>query len=281
MSKLKSIRRRMQTGRRLFQVMARSLVIVALATPCLCRAQDSEREETSVYDVLLHSHSLTDQRKALAEVVREPRNYVPLIQASLRDYPRTLRTDRVAASRAVYISALVRDASFPSLLVNILGNPDVLEECEYPCPVVFALTIQASFAGWGVPSSLDSQLTTVSDLKSSIQNVSHINLNVGSIEDIVQGAALDDHKKEIQGKTEDELLQLASPTTPSAETRLFAAYRLETLITNSRNRIELYLLTLNDVRDVSGEYRDAVYQAIYRAELAGAGSEATAKGMKK
>ena len=67
---------------------------------------------------------------------------------------------------------------------------------------------------------------------------------------------------------------MAGSTSGSIDTRLFAAYRLETLVTDSRNRIELYLLALNEVLDASGEYRDAIYQAIYRAELAKARSQA-------
>lgn len=162
----------------------------------------------------------------------------------------------------------MRDPSFPPILAKNLGNAKVLDECVYACPVVFALTVEASFAGWRVSPNLDSKLTTVQDLRSSVRNVSHLSLKVGSIEDVVQGPAVESHRKELQGKTEEELIQMAGPTTKSIDTRLFAAYMLETLVTDSRNRIELYLLALNEVRDASGEYRDAVYQAIYRAELA-------------
>jgi hypothetical protein len=133
---------------------------------------------------------------------------------------------------------------------------------------VFALTIQASFADWKLPSNLDSQLTTVYDLKSSIRAVSRLNLKVESIEDVVQGPRLEEHRKEIEGKTEEELIQMAGPTSTSVQTRLFALYRLETLVSKSKNRLNLYLLALNEVRDASGDYRSAVFKSIYRAELA-------------
>ena len=84
----------------------------------------------------------------------------------------------------------------------------------------------------------------------------------------MQGPALEKRRREIEGKTEEELIEMAGPTTRSIDTRLFAAYRLETLVTDDKNRIELYLLALNKVLDRSGEYRDAIYQAIYRAALA-------------
>jgi hypothetical protein len=163
---------------------------------------------------------------------------------------------------------LIRDPSFPPILVKSLGVTNVLDECEYACPVVFALTIQASFACWKLPTNLDSRLTTVSDLRSEIQNVSRITLKVGTIEDEVQGPGLEEYRKEIEGKTEEQLIQMAGPTTPSVETRMFAAFRLETLIRESTIRIGLYLLALNDFEDASGEYRSAIYKSIYRAELA-------------
>lgn len=251
-----------------------SFLFVTLTASTLAYAQQPTAIATDSYDVLLHSRSVGNQRTALEAVLQEPLKYVPRIRESLRDYPRLLRTDRVAASRAVYISALVRDPSFPPLLVKNLGNADVLDECTYACPIVFALTIHASFAGWKLPSNLDSQLTTVNDLRSSIRNVSHLTLKVESLEDVVQGPAVERHRKELEGKTEGQLIQMAGPASKSYDSRLFAAFRLETMVTDSRNRVELYLLALNEVRDASEEYRDAVYQAIYRAELAKARSQA-------
>jgi hypothetical protein len=250
-----------------------AVLVGVLMLPSWGHAQDLQPKQADAYDVLLHSRTLTDQHTALAAVMHDAQKYVPRIQRSLRDYPRLLRTDGVAANRAVYISALVRDPSFPPILVKNLGNASVLDECIYACPVVFALTVQASFAGWRPPSNLNSKLTTVHDLQSSIGNVSRLSLKVGSIDDVVQGPWVERRRKELVGKTEEELIQMAGPTSKSIDTRLLAAHRLETLVTDSTNRIKLYLLALNEVRDASGEYRDAVYQAIYRAELAKARPE--------
>jgi len=259
--------------RRSFQA---ALLSLALTLSFFGFAQQSDPKQADSYDILLHSRSIADQRAALAAVMLDSQKYVTRIQQSLRDYPTLLRTDRVAANRALYVSALVRDPSFPSLLVKHLDDANVLDECEYACPVVFALTIQASFARWKLPPNLDSRVTTVHDLQSDIRDVSRLTLKAGSIDDVVQGPALERHRKELEGKTEEQLIQLAGPNSRSIDTRLFAAYRLETLVTDSKNRIELYLLALNEVQDDSGEYRAAVYQAIYRAELAKARSESVA-----
>jgi hypothetical protein len=224
--------------------------------------------QTDSYNVLLHSQSLSEQRVALNQILKDPKQYVQRIQQSLRDYPGLLRTDPVAAKRAMYTSALVRDPSFPPILVKSLGLPDVLDDCIYACPVVFALTIQACFDGWSPPQDLDPELTTVHDLRAEIQRVPRISLKVGSIEDQVQGPILEKRRKEIEGKTEEQIIQMAGPTTPSVEARVIAAFRLETLVTSSKNRIDLYLLALNDFEDGAGEYKGAVYESIYRAELA-------------
>lgn len=168
----------------------------------------------------------------------------------------------------MYLSALVRDPSLPAILVKTLGAPDVLGDCIYDCPALFALAISSRFGGWKLPADLDSKLDTVQDLKREIARISRINLKVGSIDDVVQGPALEEHRKEIEGKTEEQLIQLAGPATSSEETRIFAADRLGTLVSESKNRFELYLLVMNDFEDASSEYRSAVYESIYRAELA-------------
>jgi hypothetical protein len=244
-----------------------SVILISLLSvaPAFADGPTTTRDS---YDTLLHSQSVVAQREALQAVLADPEKYVPRIQQSLRDYPQLLRTDPTAASRAVYVSAIVRDSSFPPILVRSLGVANVLDECLYACPVVFALTVDAYFSGWKLPTNLDSQLTTAHDLKAEIEHISHVNLKVGSLDDVVQGPALEAHRAEIEGKSEEYLIRLAGPTTPSLDTRLFAAFKLETSVSASKNRIKLYLLALNEFRDASGEYRSAVYESIYRAELA-------------
>ncbi len=238
-------------------------------TPTVLGQAQSVARQRDSYEALLHSQSWAVQRKALTVILSDPQKYVPRIQQSLQDYPRLLRTDRVAANRAVYISALVRDPSFPPILVRHLGASDVLEECVYACPIVFALSIQACFADWNPPPNLDSRLATVYDLRETIKRLPRISLRSRPIEGVVRGPALEEHRKEIEGKTEEQLIRMAGPMTSSMETRLFAAFRLETVVSRSKNRLDLYLLALNDLQqDASGEYRGAVYESIYRAELA-------------
>jgi hypothetical protein len=247
-------------------------VISLLSIPPLMNGTFGKRQSAPTvidsYNALLHSQSLEEQKAALDQILIDPKQYVRRIQQSLSDYPELLRTDPIAAKRAVYLSALVRDPSFPPILAKSIGRPDVLDDCIYSCPAVFALTIQACFGGWNPPHDLDKELTTVDDLLAEIHRVPLIKLRVGSIADVIQGPGTDKLREEFDHKSEEQLIQMAGPITPSKETRGNAAFRLETLVTSSKNRIDLYLLALNDFEDASGEYKGAVYQSIYRAELA-------------
>jgi hypothetical protein len=231
-------------------------------------ASKTEQIDAASYETLLKSKSLTEQRDALNAIQKNPEKYASEIQNSLRNYPRLLKTDPLAAKRAVYVSALVRDPSFADILAKHLGNPVVEDECLYDCPIIFALAIQAKFGNWKLPEKLDSELTTVEDLKATIKRLTHITLKVGSIEELVQGPWVESHKKEIEGKTEEQLIVLAGPGTASTDTRLLAIDRLSTLVARSRNRLDFYLLALNDFNDASSEYRSALYETIYRAEVA-------------
>lgn len=251
------------------EITRKAALVVSMSALVACAAaQSTITVSKDEYSVLLHSRSLADQRNALQVIMTDPQKYVPRIQQDLREYPRLLKTNRVAAERIVYLSSLLRDPSFPPILVKSLENERVVEDCIYACPAVFALTIHACFAGWKVPVSLDSRLTTVHDLGEGIAYMSRISLKVGSLEDKVSGPSVEEHRKEVEGKTEEQLIRLAGPMTRSPETRMFAAYQLETTVSKSKNRIDLYLLAMNALDDASGEYRDAIHQSIYRAELA-------------
>lgn len=230
----------------------------------------SRSTETDSYDVLLHSRSPAEQRAALTTILCNPKEYVPRIQQSLRDYPKTVRTDWTAANRAVHVAALVRDSSFAPILAEILGDSAVLDECIYACPVLFALTIQAVFAGWTPPPTLDTTLTSVSDLKSYIPSVSHTSLEIRPLDSLIQGPApaVERHRKSIEGKSEEELIKMAGPTSYD-EPGSLAAFALQGSVTTSKNRIALYLLLMNESKaDASHEYRSSIYEAIYRAETA-------------
>jgi hypothetical protein len=112
------------------------LLIVGSLVLAICGSSRAQARRLDNYDVLLHSTSVEEQRTALTAVLRNPQVYIPRIRQNLQNYSGLLRTDKAAANRAVYVGALVRDPSFAPILVRLLGDPNVLSECEYPCPVV-------------------------------------------------------------------------------------------------------------------------------------------------
>src|SRR4029079_13030119 len=86
-------------------------------------------------------------------------------------------------------------------------------------------------------------------LRWAMQWVPRLTLEKRPVEEVVQGALLQEHKKEIEGKTEEELIQMAGPATASIDTRLIAVYELEVSVSRSNNRLDIYLLAINDIRD--------------------------------
>jgi hypothetical protein len=99
--------------------------------------------------------------------------------------------------------------------------------------------------------------------------VPRISLQARAIEDVVQGPMLERHRKRIEGKSEEQLIQIAGPTMLSYEIRLLAANRLETTVSTSKNRISFYLLAMNDIPNSAAKlYRGSIYETIYRAEIA-------------
>jgi hypothetical protein len=237
-------------------------MVAFVSVPCL--AQQPIKSDS--YDLLLHSLSRAVQREALSAILRQPQDYLPRIRQSLREYPRSVRTDWRAANRAVHLAVLVRDSSFAPILVSMLADSAVVDECIYACPVVFALTIFSSFSGWTPAAALDSSLTTVTDLQAAIRYMSRVSLDVQPIDKVVQGPAVERHRKAIEGKTEEQLIEMAASRDSAG---WLAPFALESSVTTSKNRIELYLLLMNESRsDASNENRGSIYQAIYRAETA-------------
>ena len=245
------------------------LLIVALAASGAAAGGLAQGE---ALERLLHSGALDDQRKALNQILANPSSYTSRLQRLLREYPKLVRTEWQAANRAVYTAALLRDPSYPAILVSHLNHPEVLDQCIYDCSVVFALAVFACFGGWTVPLDLDTQLTTVKDLHGTIRGVQQLRLEPQSPDPWVRSSrTMEAQWERMQRYTEDQLIRVAGPDTPPTEweARFVAVVALAATVTTSRNRIELYLLAMNDNEyDASGEYRGAVIGAILRAEVA-------------
>jgi hypothetical protein len=247
----------------------RRLALMVIAALTSCSAAAAAQNPRNSYDVLLHSSSLSEQRAALATVLATPSEYVPRIRQTLQTYAKQLGKNRMAANRGVYVAALVRDPLFIPILVKLLSHPKVLSECLYSCAPVFALSVYANFGGWTIPASLNANLATVNDLRSSMQWVPRLTLETRPLEGAVRGPGVPAHRAAIEAKSEEQLIEMAGPATSSLDTREFAAFGLKTSVSRSTIRVDIYLLAMNDIQDdASREYLGAVHTAAYRAELA-------------
>jgi len=142
-----------------------------------------------------------------------------------------------------------------------------MEECEYACPVKFALTIYSAFAGWKPTSPVDT--VAMVPLRHAIRSASETRLDSQPLDSVVQGPAVESNRKNIEGKSEEQLIAMAEAPSPDGVPAWLAAAALETSVASSKNRTELYVLLLNEPEDdASREFRGAVYRAIYRAERA-------------
>lgn len=222
------------------------------------------------YDVLLHSTSLEAQRTAVASIVARPRAYKARIQRTLRNYARLLDTDRVAANRAVYLAALIRDRSFTPLLVDLLHQERVESECIYSCAPVFALSVYAHYGGWKVPKSITTDSDPGFDLRQAVKAGPPRSLEKRPLtERIPDEDWVRAHEGQLRDKSEAQIIAMAGPETQPHDTREFAALALGQWVTSSTNRLDLYLLAMNDIEeDASREYLYSVHAAIQRAEFA-------------
>src|SRR5262249_15439468 len=124
-----------------------------------------------------------------------------------------------------------------------------------------------AFGGWTAPSGLDRNLSTVHDLQAEITRASRVTLAAQPLE--VHGPQVDRDRTEVEGKSEEDLIQIAGPESSTASRRWLAAHALQVSVATSRSRLALYMLAMNEPRDdASREYRNAIYEAIYRSETA-------------
>jgi hypothetical protein len=244
------------------------LAVCGLATSAT-RATAEESASTRIYSIALHSRSLEEQRTALLAIQKSPEVFLPHLRRSLEDYLQLLTRDPLAADRAAYMVALIGDSAAADALAAHLAKAETVDACIYTCAPVFALTIQARFRNWRIPSNLDRSAWTARDLEAGVRGIDAIELVEAPIETVAVGPFIDSNRHLLTGKSVADLVRMAGPDTKSTDERLIAALRLETIVTSSAHRLDLYLLAMNNLeRDASQEYRFAVHEANFRAEKA-------------
>ena len=146
--------------------------------------------------------------------------------------------------------------------------PLLRPRCIYDCPIIFSLVIFGCFTPFQLPEDLNENVDAVKDLKGDIKWAKSISLKPEKASKYVQGPGIDSLLHEIETLPLAAVLKLAGPETKNVYKRVAAAYVLEYGTLNDTYLAELYWLAITHLKDTSGQYLNAIYQAIYRAETA-------------
>jgi hypothetical protein len=220
-----------------------------------------------ILDTLLDSSSLVERRAAFEEITSSTKEYVPLIRNRLESLANGhVQTNVKSLDRLLYLSAFIKDKSLLPPIESLWANNNFLPHyCEYSCPLVFALTINATEGLWKPPENINKVLMRQYDLYPEIRIASEISLEPTPQEQ----RAHDRYQEEAAKKSEKQLIEQAGPQTQDVMERLAAALQLEYSVSTSKYLKELYWLAIQEVKpDGANEFRLAIYMAIYRAEKA-------------
>jgi len=220
--------------------------------------------EQLVLDRFLSSKDIGKRKAAFDEILSGEVLYRDIVLEKLQ---LSLKKPAATPDSLIYLAAYLKDPRYIDLLAKLINNADYSSDrCIYNCPVVFAMTIYRCFAGGELPTGLDSKLTPVKDLERLVKRVQSISVEPESTSKIVQGPGIDKLVQDIERQPMSAVLRIAGPTSKNARERLAAAFVLQAKITDPKYLADLYWLAETGLDDASGEYRGAIYWAIYRVE---------------
>jgi hypothetical protein len=220
---------------------------------------------------LLGSVNLIEQRAAFEKIVSSPKQYVPLVRDRLVLFAKgRIKLPMRSIDRLFYLAAFLKDKTIVPPIEALWRNTDILPYyCLYSCPIVFALTIYATYDLWTPPDNIKKVLDRHHDLYPEIRIASDISLDPTPKEHRAQGPGIDSLLKEASMKSEEELIELAGPKTKDWEKRFAAVCQLSYTVATSKNLKDLYWLAIQEPEpDGACEFRSSLYTAIYRAERA-------------
>jgi hypothetical protein len=222
--------------------------------------------------ILLTSADIAERRVAYLDIIKNKEAYIDQVQGELNTYRQIKNPRSDIFNRLLYLAAVLKSEKLINPLERILEDTDYLQnQCLYDCPLslaiaVYAVALDSSFGKNGAADG-DTILSSESLLR-SIRN-SPLVRGRPQIEWASQ------QNQELQRKavslSEVELIKQAGPDTWDATLRLIAADVLANTVIDDTNLTDLYWLALEELYpDGAQEYRTFIYQAILRAEKAGA-----------
>jgi len=239
-------------------------IILLLVT---CKAYSQTTAELTLND-FLYSKDMESVHKSYLHIIKNQSNYKDLVYKNLIKYSR--KTNQVTIpDRLIYIASYIKDKKYIKPLTDLIKNKDYsYNSCVYSCPIVFSLAIYTCFTEYKLSSKFDPEITPVKDLKETIKYINKISLAKESPSKYCQGPGIDSLLKSTENLSFNEIIRQAGPQNHNYESRFAAGVVLEATTDDDKYLDDLYWLAITEVKDASCEFRNAIYQAIYRAETA-------------
>ena len=212
----------------------------------------------------LYSGSMKDRHNAFNIIVANQNKYKDAVLVELKRH--STKPYKIPDA-LIYLAALLKDQRYIQPLSKLINDTDYSEEhCIYSCPIVFSLAIFSSFTNHSLPL-LDNKITAVHDLRSEVKIVKSISTRPEKASKYMKGPAVDKLLSQLETLPLADVINIAGSNTKDGEKRMAAAVVLQSHVTDDKYLTELYWLAIENLpNDASGEYRNAIHWAIYRAE---------------
>ncbi len=210
----------------------------------------------------------TDERQQAFNIITSNRDkYRTAVLAELQS---STRNPNNTPDALLYLAALIKDQQYIRPLVKLINNDNYSAgHCIYSCPIVFSLAVFSSFTGYSV-SGLNDKLNAVHDYKSECEWIKSVSIEPEHASKYASGPGIDSLLEEFEALPIVEVMKLAGPENTDGHKRMAAAIVLQAHTTNDQYIKELYWLAINNLpSDASGEFRDSIHWAIYKAETYG------------
>ena len=220
--------------------------------------------EKATLSRLLYSKNAGERQQAFNIITSNIDKYRTAVLAELQSFA---RNPNKTPDALLYLAAFIKDQRYIRPLVKLINNDKYsADHCLYSCPIVFSLAVFSSFTGDSV-SGLNDKLNAVHDYKSECERVKSVSLEPEYANKYASGTGIDSLLEELEALPLAEVIKQAEPENTDGHRRMAAAIVLQAHIANDKYIKELYWLAINNLpSDASGEFRDSIHWAIYKAE---------------
>jgi len=212
----------------------------------------------------LYSKNADERHQAFNVITSDKDKYKKAVLTELQSYE---KKPNKTPDALLYLAAFIKDQRYIQPLSKLINNDDYsADHCIYSCPIVFSLVALSSFTDYSV-SGLNDRVNAVRDFTSEREKVKSISLEPEFANKYATGPGIDSLLQELETLPVADAIKLAGPENTDGHKRITAAFVLQAHITDDRYIKELYWLAISNLpSDASGEFRDSIHWAIYKAE---------------